>query len=48
MFDFFKNLIKAREEWLTKTTNIPPVYKYLLGNPLMVKHPKQVLINKPM
>lgn len=29
MFDFFKNLIKAREEWLAKTNNIPPTYKYL-------------------
>jgi len=35
MFDFFKNLIKAREEWLAKNNNIPPVYKYLLGNPLL-------------
>ena len=31
MFSFFKNLIKSREEWLAKTDNIPPVYKYLHG-----------------
>ncbi len=31
MFSFFKNLIKAREEWLAKNSNLPPVYKYLQG-----------------
>ena len=29
MFDFFKNLIKARQEWLSTPNNLPPTYKYL-------------------
>jgi hypothetical protein len=31
MFNFFTNLIKARQEWLTKTNTLPPTYKYLQG-----------------
>lgn len=29
MFNFFNDIIKTRQEWLTKTNNLPPTYKYL-------------------